>query len=72
MHYPEVQKYFGYGWLGLLLQTALFQGCQTTEIHYGPIYTLRSNNWSPWGTRLLVMATLAYPLDFVHLCHIRT
>ena len=47
-------------WPGLLSQTAFYQCCQTTIIHF---LALRGINRTAWGTKLLLTAVLAHPMD---------
>ena len=56
-----------YRWPGLLLQTAFYQCCQTTRVHF---MALEGINRTAWGTRLLLTAVLASLLDSTSLCPI--
>ena len=45
---------------GLLSQTAFYRCCQTTRMHF---LALRGINKTAWGTKLLLRAVLAHPVD---------
>ena len=48
------------GHAGLLSQTAFYRCCQTTRMHFS---ALRGINRTEWGTKLLLTAVLAHPVD---------
>ena len=56
MHYPVLD----HRWPGLLLQTAFYRCCWTTRMHFS---ALTGINRTAWGTRLLLRAAMAHPVD---------
>ena len=52
---------------GLLLQTAFYQCCETTRVHF---MVLGHVNRTAWGTKLLLTAVLASLVDCISSCHL--
>ena len=63
----EKHQVLDHRWPGLLSQTAFCQCFRTTRMHFS---ALRGINRTAWGTKLLLMAVLAYSVDCISLCHI--
>ena len=55
--------------LGLLLQVAFSQCLQTMSVSL-PAWPLRGINKTAWGTKLILMADLAYPVSCASLSHL--
>ena len=49
-------------WPGLLSQMAFYRCCQTTRMNFS---ALRGINRTGWGTKLLLTAVLAHPVDCI-------
>ena len=59
MHYPETPS-IDDRWPGLLSQTTFYRCCQTTRMHFSALWGI---NRTAWGTKLLLTAVLAHPVD---------
>ena len=66
MHYPKYQVLY-HRWPGLLLQMAFCRSCLTKRMNF---LALRGINRTAWGTKLLLTAILAHPVDCISSCQI--